>query len=279
MARAIVTYRRVSTRMQGQSGLGLDAQESAVQSYAASIGGRIVAQFVEVETATKDEMENRPELAKAIARAKRERATLVIAKLDRLSRSVYVTATLHRAGVDFVCCDNPTANRLTIQILAVIAENEARAISQRVRDALAAYKSGNRVSKRIQSLYPGGVPHDVIAARAGKLGAALPECRNLSQEGRARGLARSAESRRNAAIDAMADLSPGMLAMWTQERMSLRAIADRLNADGQRTRRGSFWTPIAVKRVLDRVRQVGFHVATRLDVKPPTSPVATSPRS
>ena len=176
----LVAYRRVSTQKQGESGLGLEAQETAIQAYQRATGSRILAEFTEVETGKKDEMENRPELLKAIARAKRAKAVLVIAKLDRLARSVYVTATLHKTGIDFVACDNPTANRLTIQILAAVAENEARMTSQRTKDALKAYKDGGRVSKRVRLLYPDGVPAEVIKATAGKLGASLPQCRNRS---------------------------------------------------------------------------------------------------
>ena len=178
----LIAYRRVSTTKQGESGLGLEAQDSAIQAYRAMNGCEIVATYTEVETAKKDEIDNRPELLKAVAHAKRAKAVLVIGKLDRLSRSVYVTATLHKAGVEFVACDNPTANRLTIQILAVIAENEARMISQRTKEALKAYKARGRVSKRIRLLYPDGVPTDVIKATAGKLGASLPQCRNLNAE-------------------------------------------------------------------------------------------------
>jgi DNA invertase Pin-like site-specific DNA recombinase len=178
----------------------------------------------------------------------------VIAKLDRLARSVYVTAALHKAGVDFVACDYPDANRLTIQILAAVAENEARVISQRTTDALAAYRDGKRLSKRIRLLYPDGVPPDVVEATAGRLGASLPQCRNLTSEARAKGTAKSAASRRAAAIAAVEDLAPRMLAMWKEEKLSLRAIAKRLNEEGQETRKQKPWSPMAVKRVLDRAR-------------------------
>jgi DNA invertase Pin-like site-specific DNA recombinase len=247
----LVPYRRVSTVKQGQSGLGLEAQDAAIQAYARANGCQVIAAYTEIETGKRDEMENRPELLKAIAHAKRSKAVLVIAKLDRLARSVYVTATLHKAGVDFVCCDNPTANRLTIQILAVIAENEARMTSQRTKDALKAYKAGLRVSKRIRLLYPGGVPQEVIDATAGKLGASLPQCRNLTVEGRERGMKNAAASHRLKADEAYADLVPAVQS-WRAEGLTLQMIADRLNEEGQTTRRQKPWNKVQVARVLER---------------------------
>jgi len=255
MARDLVAYRRVSTDKQGEFGLGMAAQEAAIKAYQQSTGSKIIAEFTEVETGKRDELENRPELVKAIARAKRAGAILVIAKLDRLTRSVFVTATLHKTGVEFVACDNPNANRLTINILAAVAEDEAKRISQRTKEALAAYKADGRVSKRIRLLYPDGVPKAVVEETAGKLGASLPQCRNLTPAGRARGVIRSATARRRKAIDVVADLAPEMTKMRETEGMTLRAIADRLNADGQQTSHKKKWSATQVKRVLDRARE------------------------
>jgi DNA invertase Pin-like site-specific DNA recombinase len=140
----LIPYRRVSTAKQGEFGLGLEAQNAAIQAYSQANRYEVIATYAAVATGKRDEMSNRPELLKAIAHAKRSKAVLVIAKLDRLSRSVYVTATLHKAGVEFVACDNPTSNRLTIQILTVIAKDEARMISQRTIDASQAYKATRR---------------------------------------------------------------------------------------------------------------------------------------
>jgi DNA invertase Pin-like site-specific DNA recombinase len=249
----LVTYRRVSTAKQEESGLGLDAQVAAIEAYRRARGYTIIGEYTETETGKKDEMTNRPELLKAVAHAKRNKARLVIAKLDRLARSVYVTALLHKEGVDFVACDYPEANRLTVQILAVMAENEARMISERTKSALKAYKASRRVSKRVRLLYPDGVPPDVVEATAGKLGASLPQCRNLTPEGRRKGTAQSIESRKAAAIAAVKDLVPSMLAMWDDNR-SLREIADKFNSEGQTTGGGSAWSAMAVKRVLDRAR-------------------------
>ena len=184
MGRKMVPYRRVSTAKQGISGLGLEAQDEAIDMYCKANGCTIVSTYTEVETAKKDEMQNRPELVKAIAHAKRTKAVLLIAKLDRLSRSVYVTAQLHKTGIEFIACDNPHANRLTIQILAVMAEHEARMISERTKSTCE--PTGRyHTSKRIRLLYPDGVPADVVEATAGKLGGSLPQCRTLTAESRA----------------------------------------------------------------------------------------------
>jgi DNA invertase Pin-like site-specific DNA recombinase len=256
MTRKIVRYRRVSTAKQGVSGLGQEGQDALMDSYCREHRCKVIATYDEVETAKKDEMANRPELVKAIAQAKRQKAILLIAKLDRLSRSVHLTSTLMKTGVEFVVCDNPHANKMTIQILAVMAENEAKMISDRTKAALQAYKAGKHVSKRIKLLYPNGVPPKVIEATAGKLGGALPQCRTLTPERRAKGIRRSAASRRAAAIAAVEDLVPAMLEDRKGEK-SLYAIAARLNDEGQTTRTGAQWSAMAVKRVLDRATENG----------------------
>ena len=131
----LVANYRVSTERQGQSGLGLDAQRSAVAAYAA--GRDLLGEFVEVESGRKD---NRPQLAAALALCRQKRAVLVIAKLDRLARSVAFISNLMESGVEFVAVDMPQANRLTLHILAAVAEHEREMISQRTRSALAAAK-------------------------------------------------------------------------------------------------------------------------------------------
>jgi DNA invertase Pin-like site-specific DNA recombinase len=223
----IIGYYRVSTDRRGRSGLGLEGQEVAVHAYATERGCDLLASYTEVETGTRDTLENRPALQKALAHAKRSKAILVIAKLDRLARSVYVTAELHRSGVEFVATDNPVANRFTIQILAAIAEDEARRISERTKTALAAYK-----------------------ARGGRLGASRPESRNLTMAARKKGAIAASKVIRQRALDSYSDLAPRVVALRSSGR-SLRQIADALNDDGHTTRRGRPWNPVQVQRVLD----------------------------
>jgi DNA invertase Pin-like site-specific DNA recombinase len=225
MAGTIIGYLRVSTKGQGESGLGIEAQRAAVESYAKSIGAALVMAYVEVESGKRSD---RPELAKALAHARRSKATLVVAKLDRLARNVAFLSALMESKVPFVACDNPHANRLTLHILAAVAEAEALAISQRTKAALAAYR-----------------------ARGGKLGAELPQCRNLTKQARLKGAQRAAEAKRKAADEAYADLCP-MVAELRAGGLALQAIADKLNADGHTTRRGKRWNAVQVSRVLER---------------------------
>ena len=124
-------------------------------------------------------------------------------------------------------------------------------ISERTKAALAAYKAGRRVSKRLRQLYPEGVPAEVEAATAGRLGANLPQCRTLTAAGRAKGVGRSAAVRRERAIEAYADLAPWMVELRSEGK-SLREIAAALNGEGHTTRRGGPWTKMQVSRVLGR---------------------------
>jgi len=137
VSRAFVAYYRVSTDKQGQSGLGLDAQRAAVELYARSVGAEVVAEFQDVESGRKAD---RTGLAEALAACRAKRATLLIAKLDRLARSVAFISNLMEGGVDFVAADMPSVNRLTVHVLAAVAEHEREMISQRTKAALAAVK-------------------------------------------------------------------------------------------------------------------------------------------
>lgn len=218
----MIAYYRVSTDKQGRSGLGLDAQASSVSAYSDTVGSSIIAAYTEIESGKNNE---RPELAKALAHAKRIKSVLVIAKMDRLSRNVHFVSGLLESGVTFVACDNPNANRLTIHILATVAEDEARRISERTKSALAAFK-----------------------ARGGLLGASRTSSRNLTLAARKRG----ANSNRvgASARDQIVRTRVGEL---RASGCSLREIATALNDAGERTAPGSIWSPMQIKRVLDRV--------------------------
>src|SRR3954449_13619746 len=173
-----VAYYRVSTDRRGRSGLGLDAQRAAVTEYLNGGNWQLVAEFTEVESGRKND---RPELAKALAACRRIGATLVIAKLDGLARNVAFVSNLMEAGVEFTAVDFPTANRLTIHILAAVAEHEREMISARTKAALAAAKArGTRL----------GNPH------------------GLTAEARTQGTAAGVEKRKAAAADRVADLRP-----------------------------------------------------------------------
>jgi DNA invertase Pin-like site-specific DNA recombinase len=190
----------------------------------------VVQWYTEVESG---KLADRPQLAKALAHARRSKATLCVAKLDRLARNVEFLAKVMNSGADFVACDNPAANRLTLHILAAVAEAEAKAISDRTKAALAAYR-----------------------ARGGKLGAELPQCRNLTPQAVAKGREKSAVARAKAAAEAYADLAP-MLTELRGQGMPLQGIADELNRQGHTTRRGKPWNPVQVARVLERAEAAG----------------------
>src|SRR5690606_15800732 len=137
-ARNYVSYYRVSTQRQGCSGLGIDAQRAAVRRYLDANGGTELATYTEVESGKNND---RPQLAAAQKRRRQTRATLLVAKLDRLSRNAAFLLSLRDAGVRFVAADIPDMNETVVGIMAVIAQHEAQAISQRTRAALAAAKS------------------------------------------------------------------------------------------------------------------------------------------
>lgn len=222
---SIVAYIRVSTKRQGRSGLGLEAQEEALRVYQQERGCRVLATYREVETG---KSADRPELARAIAHAKRSGATLVVAKLDRLSRNAGFLLTLQASGLPMVFLDLPGANEFTVGVMALVAQHEAKLISERTTAALAAYKR-----------------------RGGLLGAALPQCRNLTDKARRRGNRAAGKAIADGARQAYADLLPTMQE-WRQSGLSQQAIAARLNDEGQTTRRGKPWNQVQVMRVLER---------------------------
>jgi DNA invertase Pin-like site-specific DNA recombinase len=208
----IIAYIRVSTQKQGRSGLGLEAQQHAVQAFARSVRGNIVATFTEVETGKRA---NRPELSKAIEAARKAGATLVIAKLDRLARNVEFTAALMNSGIEFIACDCPHATPLTIHILAAVAEDEARRISERTTAALpAAKRRGVKLGSMTKARQRQGASANGLAATAH-----AAEIRPLAEKKRKAG-------------------------------KTLQEIADWLSGRGLRTRYGKQWTPTAVMRML-----------------------------
>lgn len=140
-----VAYYRVSTDKQGRSGLGMEAQTQTVKLYAERNGGEIIATFQEVESGKKAD---RPELEKALALCRQKKAVLLIAKLDRLSRNVAFIANLMESGAEFIACDMPQANRLTLHIMAAMAEHEREAISKRTKEGLAVAKARGTILGR-----------------------------------------------------------------------------------------------------------------------------------
>jgi DNA invertase Pin-like site-specific DNA recombinase len=244
----VIAYYRVSTKKQGESGLGLKGQVAAVAAFAAQQGAEIIKEYTEVETGKRSD---RAELAAALRHARATRATIVIAKLDRLARNVAFTSQLMESKVPFVACDNPHANRLTIHILAALAEHEAGQISERTKAALGAYRSDKRIPKRLRQLYPEGVPPEVADAVAGKLGAELPQCRNLNPEARAVGSARGVATRRARAAELAAEVGP-VAAELRASGLPLRAVAAELNARGYVTTARRPYTAVAVLRLINR---------------------------
>lgn len=215
-----MAYYRVSTQRQGDSGLGLDAQRKAVSDYSAHTSGRLVAEITEVESGKRND---RPKLAEALSACRIHNAVLVIAKLDRLARNAAFLLSLKDGGVEFVAVDMPNANRLTVGIMALVAEDEAERISARTKAALAAAK-----------------------ARGAKLG----NPGNLSNQevGSVRG-----NERKSALADQRAkELLPVIADIQANGRTTLRAIATELNARAISTARGGEWTAMQVKRLLER---------------------------
>ncbi|WP_244620988.1 recombinase family protein [Bradyrhizobium yuanmingense] len=230
-----MAYRRVSRQKQAESGLGLEAQEADIQRFAAGRDARIIAEYTEVESGKNTQ---RPQLRAALHHAKVTGATLVIAKLDRLSRSASFTLTLRDSGVKFVCCDMPEANDLTIGVLAVVAQAEAQAISRRTKDALQVARrrvqeKGQRGHGNIKRL---GNPNGAAAlARAGKgNGAAVARIRA------------EADQRASDLALVLKDIKAGGAT-------TLLAIAHELNDREMITPRGGRWHPSSVANLLRRL--------------------------
>lgn len=213
-----VAYYRVSTQQQGRSGLGLEAQRLAVANYLK--GGTPHAKFQDIESGARND---RPQLQAALSLCRLTGATLLVAKLDRLSRNVAFLATLQDSGIRFVCADMPEANELTIHVLAAVAQAERKMISTRVREALAAAK-----------------------ARGRKLGG---DRGNLPAAG-VSGRLRSIEARRGKAEARRCDLMPHVEAARASGATTLQGIADYLNGLSIPTARGGTWHPNSVRRLV-----------------------------
>lgn len=219
-----VAYYRVSTAAQGRSGLGLDAQRRAVADLCAARGLSLLEEFTEIESGKRAD---RPQLQAALRRAKVTGATLVVAKLDRLSRSVAFLSALQDSGARFIAADMPEVNELVVHILAAVAQAERKAIGKRTRDALQAAK-----------------------ARGVKLGnpnGAEPLRRA------AKGNTAALEARREAVAARAADIALDVAEIRATGATSLRAIADGLNARHIQAPRGGAWHAGSVKRLLTQL--------------------------
>lgn len=217
-----VAYYRVSTARQGRSGLGLEAQRSQVQAHIRTVAGQLIHEFVEVESG---KLIDRAELRRALTACQLRRATLIIAKLDRLARNVAFVSALMEAGTEFVAVDNPHANKFTVHILSALAEHERELISNRTKAALAAAKARGVVLGRPQ---------------------------NLSNRGF--GTLQSARTRASKVATAAAEIRPVIDDVRRSGASSLRAIAAALNELGYRTARGNEWSHVQVRSVLDRTK-------------------------
>lgn len=215
MNEKVITYFRVSTQKQGASGLGLEAQRQAVTTYLLERDRTVLAEFVEVETGKgANALEKRPELRKALELCRRSSATLLIAKLDRLARNVHFVSGLIETGVDFIAADMPNANKVMIQMHAVMSEWERDQISERTKVALAAAKA-----------------RGVVLGTTGP--ANLERHNNLRQE--------AAQAFRNR-------LKP-VLSGFIAQGLSRRAIVSQLNVLGIKAPRGGMWSLGQVQRI------------------------------
>lgn len=223
----VVAYYRVSTQRQGKSGLGLDAQRVAIAEHCRATGCELLAEFSEVESGR---VNARPKLAAACRLARSRRATLVVAKLDRLTRNVAFLSSLMESKVDFLACDMPVANKLTIHILAAVAEYEADVIGQRTKAALQAAR-----------------------ARGTLLGSHRPGHWDGKEQQRLDGMAKArkiaAEVKGEDARSAYMDIVP-TIRQLRDDGHTLQMVADELNRAGELTREGCRWNPATVGRAL-----------------------------
>ncbi|TNC95034.1 MAG: site-specific recombinase [Stygiobacter sp.] len=213
-----IAYYRVSTDKQGRSGLGLEAQQAAVRSFLQGKGWPPLMEFTEVESGKKND---RVQLAAALEACRLHKATLVIAKLDRLARNAAFLLNLRDAGVDFVACDMPDANRLTVGIMALVAEDEADRISARTKAALAAAKARGTTLGGFRGYLP-------------------------TEEDRGK----AAHAKRQQARQAAAPILAEVERIKAEGTASMRGIAMALNARGVPTVNGGQWQAVQVSRLL-----------------------------
>lgn len=214
-----VSYIRVSTQKQGKSGLGLEAQREAVSQYLNGGRWELISELVEVESGKRSD---RPQLQKALGLCRLHKATLVVAKLDRLARNVAFISKLMESGVKFIAVDCPDANELTLHILASVAQYEAKAISERTKAALQAAK-----------------------ARGVKLGNA-----NLTAAISRKGAKASLEARQVIALKRKRDVMPYVMECRERGITSFNAIAIALNGENVPAPRGGQWSAVQVSRIL-----------------------------
>ena len=232
-----VRYWGVSTVRQGQSGLGLQAQKNAVANHVGN-SGEIIRGFTEIETGTRKKKRN--EIYKAIELVKIEKAILIVAKLDRLARDVEFTSALYNGGIEFVCCDNPSANKLTIQLLSVIAEHEAEVISKRIKEALKVKK--DKITKGIYTNKDGSSMKPIN----GKVRLGNPNGFGTYQK---LGVEKIKENARNDKSNIQAlDIICGA----RKEGMTFQQIADKLNKLQYTTRRDKQFYATQVQRLFKR---------------------------
>ena len=213
--KSFVSYLRVSTSGQGESGLGIEAQRAAVQSFIKSSRAELVREFVEIESGKSSD---RPALAEAFRLCKDKGYVLLVAKLDRLSRNLHFITSLEESGIEFCCADNPNMNRLVLHIFASVAQHEREMISQRTKAALAAAKARGT---RIGNPNPGPALQLANSARTEKAKARNSKLHQIVNE-----------------VKTKAGLS------------TLAEIARALNLRGIRTARGREWTPSHVHFLL-----------------------------
>ena len=222
-----IAYHRVSTDKQGRSGLGLEAQRAAVATYLNGGNWKLVKEFTEVESGKRSD---RPQLQAALDACRMFGAKLVIAKLDRLSRDAHFLLGLEKAGVDFVAADMPNANRLTIGIMAMVAEEERRMVSARTTAALQAAK-----------------------ARGVKLGGHRADADGKPVTLTLDAIAKGRETIAKRADAKAADIAPAIRELQAAGVTSLTGIASGLNDQGIPTPRGGQWQAVQVQRVLSRL--------------------------